>query len=145
MGDAGAHSGLDITGVYFARNASTLFVRIDRAGPHMPDVGAPAGMWVFLDSNCGAKNYGINLSGNDGSFFGNEVRQRDDQDYNNEVSVANNVPMNTDGESIEFASPLSAPDVVGQYSISIYTHFSEEGIFSDNGDRQEGRGILSIP
>lgn len=145
VGDAGLYSGLDVTGVFFARSGSELFLRIDRAGLDMPDAGEYSSVWIFLHAIGGeGNNYGINISGSNSDLTYNYIQQMD-ENYTTSVEIANNVPMNADGQSIELSIPLSSLDLVGQYRIEPFTHYTELGEFNESGENQGNAGILSMP
>jgi hypothetical protein len=147
-GNAGLYSGLDITGVYFARGADELFVRIDRAGVDMPDVNEYASIWLNLEAVGSGSSYAVNISGDNGRLSWNSVQQIvDESDWNESSERASNVPMSSDGPSIELSIPVSAVDFSGQYRVSIFSHYSVDGMFADGSNAEDGdnSGLVSIP
>lgn len=121
-------SGVDLTGIYLAKNADTIFVRIDRRGSELL-VGEGHSIWIFFHSiQPGGMNYGLTVYHNEGSAA--TARLEDVPDAN---VIESNLPLSMGETSIEVSFSMSSIDISKDYTLGFYTHFTTGQVWSEGG------------
>ncbi|MBF0271004.1 MAG: carboxypeptidase regulatory-like domain-containing protein [Magnetococcales bacterium] len=144
LGDQGdGFSGLDVTGIYLARDASQAYLRIDRASLQLP-TGEYVNYWVnFMPVQAGGPAFSVELfqdaTGVYARLYNTAANPRD---YNAYVKLSDTLTVNTTTQTMEVAWPLSLIDPGATYELGFFTHHTVGLIWpqgGSNGDWSNNR------
>ena len=128
-------TGLDITGIFITKNATNLYLRVDRAGTDLP-TSDMSNIWLyFRPMEEGGPGYAVELLHSDGSV---QARLHDisanPADHDTYVLKSETLEINTSSTSIEVAIPLDLVDVSPSYMLDFHSHHTVDSNWEDNGD-----------
>ncbi len=115
---------VDITGITLAKGASSLFVKVDRAGTGT--AGEYSNIWIYLDAPGTAANYAIALFRDSLGYHPRLYSANDDFDSGEHSPIEGTLSVSS-GDCIEVAIPLSLLALVDHYTLSCSTWNNEGG------------------
>ena len=147
--DGGNYSGLDITGMYVAKDANNLYIRFDRVGTEVPS-NEYSNTWIYFDKTAQTNSsFAIELFRDEGNLLHPRVwdTSADEGDYFRYVQVTDSaIRYNLNNPSVELSIPLSYLNLESEYTLRFFTHYSIGLNWEDNnGDISDERVILQIP
>ncbi|MBF0190920.1 MAG: hypothetical protein HQL99_07175 [Magnetococcales bacterium] len=123
-GDQGdEYTGLDVTGIYLARDDTRGYLRLDRSSLLLP-TGEYANYWVqFMPAQAGGPAFAVELfydaAGVSARLYNTSANPHD---YNAYVKLSDSLTVNTSTQTMEVSWPLSMIDQQATYALGFFTH-----------------------